>query len=139
MWLILWKKTVIYRKQIPLIAPWMGRKDSGMGEHASTLIWSLNTQTNWRQIILKLRGETKIINKEKPYLESGLNSYFMNNVTCKACSFEEIFHNSKIWQREDINSSIPILLRKHFITAQDKTRFNCFFSFSPSTYIGPIS
>lgn len=56
----------------------------------------LNTQTNWRQIILKLRGETKIINKEKAYLDAGLNSYFMNNVTYKACSFKEIFHNSKI-------------------------------------------
>lgn len=56
----------------------------------------LNTQTNWRQIILKLRGETKIINKEKAYLDAGLNSYFMNNVTCKACSFKEIFHHSKI-------------------------------------------
>lgn len=56
----------------------------------------LNTQTNWRQIILKLRGETKIISKEKAYLDAGLNSYFMNNVTYKACSFKEIFHNSKI-------------------------------------------
>lgn len=32
-WLILWKKTVIYRKQIPRTAPWMGRLDGGMGEH----------------------------------------------------------------------------------------------------------
>lgn len=56
----------------------------------------LNTQTNWRQIILKLRGETKIINKEKAYLDARLNSYFVNNVTYKACSFKEIFHNSKI-------------------------------------------
>lgn len=56
----------------------------------------LNTQTNWRQIILKLRGETKIINKEKAYLDARLNSYFMKNVTYKACSFKEIFHNSKI-------------------------------------------
>lgn len=80
----------------------------------------LNTQTNWRQIILKLRGETKIINKEKAYLDARLNSYFMNNVTKKHAVLRRFFITLK-FNREEINSSILILLTKHLITAHNKT------------------